>query len=80
MLPPFSHAQEDEEGLKAYGIQHGAAMCKKILDAGIPGLHMYSLNLEATVLGILQILGMVQAQPHKVGGCVRGGRRKEECV
>lgn len=83
LLDKVEELKEDEEGLKAFGIQHGAAMCKKILDAGIPGLHMYSLNLEATVLGILQILGMVQAHPHKAlpwKHVPAGTRRKSEGV
>lgn len=38
--------KDDEEGLKNYGVELGVQMCKKILDAGIPGLHMYTLNLD----------------------------------
>ena len=38
-------------------------MCRKLLAGGTPGLHMYSLNLEPTVLGILQAIGMIPTTP-----------------
>eukprot|EP00897_Mesotaenium_endlicherianum_P007990 jgi/Mesen1/7219/ME000371S06288 len=51
--------KDNEDAVKAYGIQLGTEMCQKILDAGIKTLHMYSLNLEKAVVGILQNLGLV---------------------
>mmetsp|Transcript_20987 Transcript_20987/g.45966 ORF Transcript_20987/g.45966 Transcript_20987/m.45966 type:complete len:596 (-) Transcript_20987:433-2220(-) len=54
--------KDDEEGLKAYGMELGASMCKRILDAGIPGLHMYSLNLDRSTLGILEKLGVIDTK------------------
>lgn len=53
--------KDNEEALKAFGIEHGADMCKKLLAAGTPGLHLYSLNLEPTVLGILERVGFVSS-------------------
>ena len=62
-LEPIS---ENEEAVKAYGIHLGAQMCRRLLDAGIPGLHMYSLNLEKSVLGILKATGLVgTARPER---------------
>ena len=55
-LEPIS---ENEAAVKAYGIHLGAQMCRRLLDAGTPGLHMYSLNLEKSVLGILKAVGLV---------------------
>jgi methylenetetrahydrofolate reductase (NADPH) len=49
-----------DDPLQAFGIEHGAEMCRKLLDGGVPGLHMYSLNLEATVLGILERVGFIE--------------------
>ena len=45
---------------QAFGIEHGAEMCRKLLAGGVPGLHMYSLNLEATVFGILERVGFIE--------------------
>eukprot|EP00296_Roombia_truncata_P000220 JP435885.1.p1 GENE.JP435885.1~~JP435885.1.p1 ORF type:complete len:304 (-),score=141.86 JP435885.1:279-1190(-) len=54
--------KDDEEAVKAYGVKLGIEMCKKILDAGVsPGVHMYTLNLEKSVVKILEGLGMVPA-------------------
>ena len=36
-------------------------MCRRLLDSGCPGIHLYSLNLEKTVLGILERMGMVDS-------------------
>lgn len=45
---------------QAYGVELGVEMCQKILDAGIPGLHMYTLNQEAACLAILEKLGILK--------------------
>lgn len=38
----------------------GVEMCRKILDAGIPGLHMYTLNQETAALAILEKVGILK--------------------
>lgn len=45
---------------QAYGVELGVDMCRKVLDAGIPGLHMYTLNQEAACLAILEKLGILK--------------------
>jgi len=76
--------KDDEAGLKAFGIEHGAEMCKRILEGGVPGLHMYSLNLDAAVFGILEKLGMLNpGKPPKSlpWKCIPAGtRRASEAV
>lgn len=60
VLDTVEPIKDNDEAIKAYGIHLGYEMCKKILDAGkTQGLHMYSLNLERTAMGILQRLGLV---------------------
>ena len=54
--------KDDDVAVKAYGIELGARMCQTLLDKGTPGLHMYSLNLEKTVIGILQKIGLIPPQ------------------
>lgn len=52
--------KDNEEAVKAYGVHLGTEMCRKILASGlVPGLHMYSLNLEKAVVGILTNLGLI---------------------
>jgi hypothetical protein len=43
-------------------------MCRALLDQGVPGVHLYTLNLEASALAILENLGLVnkaQARPRR---------------
>lgn len=47
--------KDNDEAVRAYGIHLGTEMCKKILAHDIRTLHLYSLNLEKSVLGILQV-------------------------
>jgi len=51
--------KNDDEAVKNYGVKLGIEMCKTLLDAGIPSLHFYTLNLEKSVLQILHGLGLV---------------------
>ncbi|KAK9842600.1 hypothetical protein WJX81_008347 [Elliptochloris bilobata] len=51
--------KDNEEAVKAYGIELGTKTCRALLDAGVPGLHLYTLNLEASALAILENLGLV---------------------
>jgi len=44
--------------VKEFGIEFGAAMSKRLLELGAPGLHYYSLNLETVTMGILEELGL----------------------
>ena len=59
ILDTLEGIKDDEIAVKAYGIELGTQMCRTLLDSGTPGLHMYSLNLEKAVLGILGNLGMI---------------------
>lgn len=52
-------ANTSDEAFKAFGIQEGVDMCKKLLEGGAPGLHFYTLNLEKVVVGILKGLGKI---------------------
>jgi methylenetetrahydrofolate reductase (NADPH) len=50
-LEPIKH---DDEAVKAYGIALGTEMCSTLVTNGTPGLHFYTLNLERSVLCILE--------------------------
>ncbi|KAF8708560.1 hypothetical protein HU200_029931 [Digitaria exilis] len=50
--------KENDEAVKAYGIQLGTDMCKKILASGIKTLHLYTLNMDKSALEILKVILM----------------------
>ncbi|KAK7345953.1 hypothetical protein VNO77_16569 [Canavalia gladiata] len=52
--------KDNEEAVKSYGIHLGTEMCKKILAHGIKTVHLYTLNMEKSALGILMNLGLIE--------------------
>merc|ERR1712051_841176 len=52
-------ANTSDDAFKAWGIEAGVEMCRAVLDAGAPGLHFYTLNLERVVVGTLLGLGKI---------------------
>lgn len=59
ILDTVESLKDNEEAVRAYGIDLGVQMCKRLLEAGVPGLHMYSLNTDKSVMGILSKLGII---------------------
>merc|ERR1719161_1910624 len=51
--------KDDEEKVKDVGVQIGIEQCKELMAKGTPGLHFYTLNLESSVMRIVQGLGLV---------------------
>merc|ERR1719201_2537032 len=51
--------KDDEEKVKDVGVQIGIEQCKELIAKGTPGLHFYTLNLESSVMRIVQGLGLV---------------------
>ncbi len=49
--------QEDEAGLKAFGVEVITRLCEDLLAAGAPGLHFYTLNRWGASVAICQNLG-----------------------
>ena len=50
--------QDDDAKVKEAGAAVGTAMSKRLLEAGVTGLHFYSLNMEAVTYAILKNLGL----------------------
>ena len=66
-VPPAVEAaleaiKDDEEAVRSYGIDLGVEMCRKLLAAGTPGLHMYTLNLERSAVAILEAVGLLDTK------------------
>lgn len=51
--------KDDDDAVKQYGIDLGIQMCRKLIAAGAPGLHFYTLNLERSVAQILEGLAFI---------------------
>ena len=65
ILEALEPIQNDDASVKQYGIELGIEMCKDLLAKGAPGLHFYSLNLERSVVHILEGLGFVKQHGKK---------------
>mmetsp|Transcript_986 Transcript_986/g.3356 ORF Transcript_986/g.3356 Transcript_986/m.3356 type:complete len:399 (-) Transcript_986:114-1310(-) len=57
--------QNDDKQLKDLGVAYGVDMATKLIQAGAPGLHFYTLNLEASTLAILRTIGKAKQQKKK---------------
>lgn len=57
----FEKAKDSSDNMKAAGIKVAANMCKKLLAAGVPGLHFYTLNLDEVVVGVLNELDLYKS-------------------
>ncbi|KAG6418408.1 hypothetical protein SASPL_120612 [Salvia splendens] len=52
--------KDNDEAVKAYGVQLATDMCRKILATGMRAIHLYTLNMEKSALAILTNLGLVE--------------------
>uniref|UniRef100_A0A6U4TV69 MTHFR SAM-binding regulatory domain-containing protein n=1 Tax=Hemiselmis andersenii TaxID=464988 RepID=A0A6U4TV69_HEMAN len=52
--------KDNDEAVKEFGVQFVTDMCRRLIQEGAPGLHMYSLNLEKATIDILTNLGMLK--------------------
>lgn len=48
--------EEDKEALVNFGIEHAVRQCKELLEAGVPGLHFYTMDRSKSVVGIVNRL------------------------
>ncbi len=48
----------DDEAVRKVGVEVCSDMCRKLLDAGVPGLHIYCLNRTPSATEILRNLGL----------------------
>jgi methylenetetrahydrofolate reductase (NADPH) len=53
---------DDAESIKAFGLDVVSDLCRRLLDAGAPGLHFYSMNQAGPTLAICERLGISAAQ------------------
>jgi len=48
--------KDNDMELKQFGIDYGVAMCRRLLQAGAPGLHFYTLNSSIATSAIIDKL------------------------
>jgi methylenetetrahydrofolate reductase (NADPH) len=51
--------KDNESAVKEYGVDLAVQMCKELMEGGVPGLHLYTLNLEKSATAICEKLGLV---------------------
>lgn len=68
ILDTVEAIKDNDEAVKAYGISLGTMMCQRLLQAGVPGLHMYTLNLEKTAVEILKNVGLIEREEASTSG------------
>jgi len=54
MYDALEPVKDDEQKVKDVGVDLAVDMCKELLAKGVPGLHFYTLNLESSVLRIIE--------------------------
>lgn len=59
MRRKFEAFGDDSDSIKAFGLDVVSELCEKLLAAGAPGLHFYSMNQSAATLAICQRLGII---------------------
>jgi methylenetetrahydrofolate reductase (NADPH) len=49
---------DDQASLRAFGLEVVGALCRRLLDGGAPGLHLYTLNQADAAERIAEALGL----------------------
>jgi len=50
--------RDDARSIRAFGLDAVTGLCRKLIDAGAPGLHFYTLNQAALSVEIWRRLGL----------------------
>jgi len=63
-------AKVSDDAFKEWGVQQAIALCNVCKEAGAPGLHFYTLNLEKVCINTLKGLGMITEE--QAAACMAG--------
>jgi methylenetetrahydrofolate reductase (NADPH) len=72
----LAQIKANDEEVKSYGVQLCVDMCKALWQAGVPGFHFYTLNLEKSVSMILEGLNILENTASRRALPWRGSRLK----
>jgi methylenetetrahydrofolate reductase (NADPH) len=67
----------DDEAVRQLGVEFCSEMCRRLLDHGVPGLHLYCLNRAKSCTELLHNLGLAGAGAN---GCAHPGRLQRRAV
>lgn len=56
LLARLEEAGTDVEAVQEIGVEHATSQCRALLDAGVPGIHFYTLNRSRATVDILDRL------------------------
>lgn len=48
--------EDDKDALRAFGIEFAYRQCVELLEAGVPGLHIYTMDRSASAVGLVNCL------------------------
>lgn len=72
--------RDDDEAVKAYGVKYCVEMCGRLQAAGVRGFHFYTLNLEKSVMQVLEELGVREHITARKALPWRGSRVNLSCA
>lgn len=55
--------EPDDDGRARIGIAYAAALCRRLIAGGAPGIHLYAFNQHETVLSVLDEAGLIADLP-----------------
>jgi len=61
MRRKFEAFGDDAESVRAFGLDVVTQLCERLLEAGAPGLHFYSMNQDGPTIEICRRLGLARA-------------------
>jgi len=59
ILDQLEEVREDDQKVKNFGVELAVEMCKVLTSKGAQGLHFYTLNLEVSVVRIIEALHLI---------------------
>lgn len=78
ILEKLEEIKDDEDQVKAFGVEVAVEMCRKLIANGVEGLHFYTLNLERSVTKIISQLSV--ANLGREVPWLRSANRAEEWI
>ncbi len=61
LIRALNRAGDDPDSFRRIALHHATEQCADLLDHGVPGIHLYTLNQAQPVLGIFSRLGLCRS-------------------